>query len=259
MLCLMIGCYVAASGRDGRRHDCGVLTQQFPRPRGRPALDCALHLSFCSAWSIPNLNSINMATDLDRRKREIIEIGDSSGLRLAWHRLQEPALRELVLVEPKDYGNNPDDDTGDIVYSRIKDLARFLHELEPALHGEANKPRTLKCKGWYEDQATSQFCFVYHLPPECANHTEKLDFVTLYQAYSISKPPVEMRIRLAQALAETILSIHQRGWVHKGIRSDHVLFFPPTPGARPSIDCPRLVGFDYARRDGPNEYSEKPM
>lgn len=200
-----------------------------------------------------------MATGPDLRKREITEIGASSGLRLAWHRLPDSSSRELVLVEPKDYGNNPDDDTGGIVYSRIKDLARFLLDLEPALHGETNKPCTLKCKGWYEDQSTSQFCFVYHLPPECANHTEKLDFITLYQAYSISKPPVETRIRLAQALAETVLSIHQGGWVHKGIRSDHVLFFPPTPGARLSLDCPRLVGFDYARRDRPNEYSEKPM
>ncbi|RYP42655.1 hypothetical protein DL767_000024 [Monosporascus sp. MG133] len=200
-----------------------------------------------------------MATELDLRKQEITEIDASSvaSLRLAWHKGRGSSASELVMVDPKDYGNNPDDDTGNKVYNRVKDLARTLHNFEPASDGDG--PRILKCKGWYEDQAAAQFCFVYQLPPECANHSGDVEFLTLYKAYGISKPPVGTRIRLARSLAATVLSIHEKDWLHKGIRSDRILFFPSRPGGRPNLDWPRLVGFDYARRDGPNEYSEKPI
>lgn len=200
-----------------------------------------------------------MATDLDLRKQEITEIstGLAASLRLAWHRGRGSRTNELVLVDPKDYGNNPDDDTGYKVYDRVKDLAHTLHNLEPALGG--NGVGMLKCRGWYEDQAAAQFCFVYDLPPECDKHAGNVEFLTLQKAYSISKPPVGTRVQLARSLAASLLSIHEQNWLHKGIRSDHILFFSSRPGARPNLACPRLVGFDYARREGPNEYSEQPM
>lgn len=200
-----------------------------------------------------------MTTELDLRKQEITEIdaGLTASLRLALHRSRGSASSELVLVDPKDYGNNPDDDTGYKVYNRVKDLAQTLHNFAPAQSGDG--PCLLECKGWYEDQATAQFCFVYKLPPECANHPGIVEFLALYRAYGISKPPVGTRIRLARSIAATVLSIHEKNWLHKGIRSDRILFFPSRPGGRPNLEWPRLVGFDYARREGPNEYSEKPM
>lgn len=212
-----------------------------------------------------------MATSLDLRKPEVEEIclhSSEASLveqpekprhkRLAWHGDRLSQRKEIVLLDPKDYGNNPDDDTGSVVYERIKELARTLHDLEPAASGESG-PRTLKCKGWYEDQATAQFYFVYHLPPECEAPSEDMGFRSLYELYKTSTPSVGARIRLARSLATTLFRVHKENWLHKGIRGDHVLFFPRQVGGRPSLDHPRLVGFDYARRDRPNEYSEKPM
>jgi len=212
-----------------------------------------------------------MATNLDLRKQEIDEIcldSSESSLaehhekprqkRLAWHMDRLSRTKEIVLLDPKDYGNNPEDDTGSKVYERVKELARMLHNLEPAASDESG-PRTLKCKGWYEDQATAQFYFVYHLPPECEVPSKDTEFRSLYKLYTTSKPSVGARIRLARSLAMTLLRVHEENWLHKGIRSDHVHFFPPKAGGRPNLDHPRLIGFDYARRDRPNEYSEKLM
>jgi hypothetical protein len=212
-----------------------------------------------------------MATNLDLRKQEIEEIClDSSETslaeqpekprqkRLAWHIDRLSRTKEVVLLDPKDYGNNPDDDTGSKVYERVKELARMLHEFEPAASDESG-PRTLKCKGWYEDQATAQFYFVYRLPAECEVPSGDTEFRSLSKLYKTSTPSIGARIRLARSLAMTLLRVHEQNWLHKGIRSDHVLFFPRKAGGRPSLDYPRLVGFDYARRDGLNEYSEKPL
>lgn len=212
-----------------------------------------------------------MATILDFRKQEIEEIAHDSSeaslaeqvgkprqTRLAWHKDRLSQAKELVLLEPKDYGNNPDDQTGSKVYDRVKELARMLHSLDPSASDESG-PRTLKCKGWYEDQATAQFYFIYHLPPECEAPSADLEVRTLYRWFKTSTPSVGTRLRLARSLAVTLWRVHAENWLHKGIRSDQVVFFPGRAGKTPGLDHPRLVGFDYARREGAREYSEKPM
>jgi len=200
-----------------------------------------------------------MTASLDLRKVEIQELSGSlttwsdekpNQIRLAWHATPTSEAKELVLLDPKDYGN-ADDATGSKVYGRVKDLAGTLHSLEI--------PHILKCKGWYEDQATAQFYFVYHLPSECESQSGGAEFLSLYEAFKIVRPSVGARMRLALSLAETVGLIHENGWLHKGVQSRHVLFFPSRPGGRPNLEHPRLVGFDYARREGPRGYSEKPM
>jgi hypothetical protein len=108
---------------------------------------------------VHRLRMKTMATNLDLRKQEIDEIcldSSESSLaehhekprqkRLAWHMDRLSRTKEIVLLDPKEYGNNPEDDTGSKVYERVKELARMLHNLEPAASDESG-PRTLKCKG----------------------------------------------------------------------------------------------------------------
>lgn len=61
---------------------------------------------------------------------------------------------------------------------------------------------------------------------------------------SLLSPTV--RFEIAQSLARSILYLHIAGWLHKGIRSSHILFcsekrFSDTE----QLDLPYLVGFDY--------------
>lgn len=196
---------------------------------------------------------------MDLRKAQITELDQRTlkpnGLTNQRHRRLARFKNETVLLDPKDYGNNPDDSTGDKVYARVKDLANDLAHILPALPFGIQFG-TLECRGWYEDQATSQFYLVYSLPPECEEPCEPK---TLSQMFKSSKPSVGSRIKLAASLARIINKIHESGWLHKGIRADHVLFFPARPGGRVSFHHVRLVGFDFARKDKPHEYSEKPM
>jgi hypothetical protein len=161
---------------------------------------------------------------------------------------------EVVLIDPKRYGEDPDDTIGDKVYDRVKDLAVTLQSLR------GDEFLSLKCKGFFEDDARRQFCFVYELPPHCeppstpTPPSSLLDYVN-----SSFKPSVTARVRLAYRLALSLRKIHDEGWLHKGLRSENVLFFPTRPNAARSLDHPRLVGFDFARREGPGEYSERSL
>jgi len=58
------------------------------------------------------------------------------------------------------------------------------------------------------------------------------------------KPPLGDRFQLALRLAETLLSIHNCGWFHKGLRPDNIGFF--TSGQK-SVRDPFLLGWEYSR------------
>ncbi|KAF2232671.1 hypothetical protein EV356DRAFT_517224 [Viridothelium virens] len=71
------------------------------------------------------------------------------------------------------------------------------------------------------------------------------------------------RFRLAKALVESVHTMHTCGWVHKNIRSESIIFFPPlsSTGSGPPKELPRqydfdrplLTGMDRARTDEPAE------
>ncbi|KAI4184119.1 MAG: hypothetical protein L6R41_004973 [Letrouitia leprolyta] len=63
------------------------------------------------------------------------------------------------------------------------------------------------------------------------------------------KPSLNERHEIALALAETILQLHTSGWLHKGIRSDNVLFIDAGDNKWEygSASGPFLAGYEYAR------------
>ncbi|KAF2683537.1 hypothetical protein K458DRAFT_419131 [Lentithecium fluviatile CBS 122367] len=72
---------------------------------------------------------------------------------------------------------------------------------------------------------------------------------------NISRMPLERRYRMAYRLAQTIMALQSIGWVHKGVRSENVLFLSPKKSsdtlasheAHPGD--PWLFGFEHARED----------
>jgi serine/threonine protein kinase len=115
--------------------------------------------------------------------------------------------------------------------------------------------RTLRCIGMYEH--VDKFVFVFEHPMGGGQPFSLYDFLSLDNKYS---PSVTARMKLALYLARTVHQIHTAGWLHKNLRSENILFFPP-PHAVPnwaSIAEPFLAGFGYARIDAPSEISERP-
>ncbi|KAI4176193.1 MAG: hypothetical protein LQ348_006051 [Seirophora lacunosa] len=70
---------------------------------------------------------------------------------------------------------------------------------------------------------------------------------TLYD--DVRKPSLNERGRVALALAETVLQLHTAGWLHKGIRSENVLFVGvgENEWRKGSAFGPYLAGYEYSR------------
>ncbi|KAF8533785.1 hypothetical protein BDD12DRAFT_809888 [Trichophaea hybrida] len=62
--------------------------------------------------------------------------------------------------------------------------------------------------------------------------------------------PLEKRYRIAYSVASALRQLHRVSWLHKGIRSDTILFFRRT-GQMEGVDHdePWLFGFEYSRSD----------
>lgn len=70
---------------------------------------------------------------------------------------------------------------------------------------------------------------------------------TLYS--DVRKPSLNERGGIALALAETVLQLHTAGWLHKGIRSENVLFVGvgENKWRKGSAFGPYLAGYEYSR------------
>ncbi|KAG8533859.1 uncharacterized protein KY384_001600 [Bacidia gigantensis] len=188
---------------------------------------------------------------IDLRKNDIAELDQSS--RNAQYRLLAKLKRDhhYVLLDPKCYKEDDDEQKGRRAAEAMKELVRVLGQMYTA------DSRLLQCDGWYEDQAQEQFYLVFRLPPNIEEPLTKPLF--LDEFYSTYRPGLHMRFQLARALASAVLEVHKQNWLHKGIRSDNVIFFHRNKNEKRSMGDPKLIGFDYSRKDMPDVYSEKPI
>ena len=67
------------------------------------------------------------------------------------------------------------------------------------------------------------------------------------------KPPLGERFRLAAQLAQAVGSIHNCGWLHKGIRPENIIF---VNNQGLMINDPYLVGWAQSRRNASEEQTE---
>jgi hypothetical protein len=70
-------------------------------------------------------------------------------------------------------------------------------------------------------------------------------------------PSLTARVALARALTECLERLHAVNWLHKGLRSDNVLFFP-TENEDCDLSKPYLSGFDYSRPAQRRDMTERP-
>jgi hypothetical protein len=79
------------------------------------------------------------------------------------------------------------------------------------------------------------------------------------------RPPLEQRYRLAKAITGTLSELYNSSWLHKGIRSENILFtIPAVPTTPPSsseivqiLGSPTLCGFDYSRQESDGSTMDK--
>ena len=76
------------------------------------------------------------------------------------------------------------------------------------------------------------------------------------------RPSITQRVKLARAIASSLLYLHSVSWLHKGIRSSNILFFLQAKDQKRSLgidySTPILSGFDFSRPESNDNWTEAP-
>ncbi|KAJ4424897.1 hypothetical protein N0V82_000400 [Gnomoniopsis sp. IMI 355080] len=148
----------------------------------------------------------------------------------------EPDRADLRLDEPIGKQNKPPA----YVEDRIAKLATLLRDKQKP--EQFNSPN---CLGYIHEADRIRFGFVFqgagNFPPP-----RLLDMIA---SSSRPRPSLTTRLQIARAVATSIWYLHASNWLHKGLRSENIVFpfKPPAP--------PCLTGFDYTR---PAKVTERP-
>jgi serine/threonine protein kinase len=155
-----------------------------------------------------------------------------------------------VYVERKKYFES------DVAGANAVTISRRVQSLTALLHvRKASSFRSLHCIGSFQDSEKCEYAFIFDRPLASREHVPPRSLLSLLQ--STYTPSQTSRFQLAYELTMTVLHFHSAGWLHKGLRSENILFFPPIDKAPFTLTEPYIMGFEYARLDAPDEESEK--
>jgi serine/threonine protein kinase len=182
--------------------------------------------------------------------------------------------KQNVWIEWKEYEKLGAPSPPPEIIDRIQKLAALLrHSPKPAAF------RVPHCLGYFdnanhpdrsdvdseseEDVDDTRIGFVFEKPADKGVSPDTAP-ISLFDLLSSPKPRVTARIQLAHAVANCLLYLHSVNWLHKGLRSHNIVFFPTVAdgkgGRATKIDWskPYLSGFDFARPARADEMTEIP-
>jgi hypothetical protein len=188
--------------------------------------------------------------NIKRKYRHLKEIRSEDGRNSrSWGSFEcRPVMVEWKIV-PAASVASPESLVRNVVLERrIENVARLLQSgLKP------KELRTLSCLGVVTrsdpQSANNQYGLLFEIPSLHSRtllsvfNDETVEF-TLGSLFSIAKN-----------LSEALLFLHLAGWLHKGIRSDNILFFGPDHSS-PDLEEPSIVGFEYSRESQANAMTE---
>ena len=157
-----------------------------------------------------------------------------------------------------------------IIASRVQKLALLLQP--PNKPPEFNAPQ---CLGYYfdagDDDSEGRYGFAYSKPAHAPPSASPVSLLEIIQGSprsprSPSHPPPSLskRVALAHTVARSLMYFHSVNWIHKGLRSDNIIFFASrspshkTPEDLDLAQPPLIAGFEYARPDFADEATEPP-
>ncbi|KAF4627650.1 hypothetical protein G7Y89_g10508 [Cudoniella acicularis] len=150
------------------------------------------------------------------------------------------------------------------ILSRVQKLAALL--------GKDPKPASFRvphCLGYFDQtvhdveahdesnedlEQSLYFGYVFTKPHGVHALTTPVTLFDLLQEHS--KPPLADRIALSQAISNCVYNLHSVNWLHKGLRSQNIIFFPSSKSGLIDYAKPYLTGFEYARPASVGEMTE---
>jgi hypothetical protein len=151
------------------------------------------------------------------------------------------------------------DASGERGRNLMKQAAKLV-TLFQGLHVRPEEYLVLQCVGYvdHRDHVPAKYGMVFAAPdsrPLKDSFTTLNDYLSSRE-YEDFQPSLGSRFELARQLTKAFLQFHQLGWLHKGIRSHNIVFFPRDDKA--STHGPYILGFDYSRPNTEQGISDKP-
>ncbi|KAI3394332.1 hypothetical protein diail_2884 [Diaporthe ilicicola] len=135
------------------------------------------------------------------------------------------------------------------VFRRFEALVSLLRENEVTAQFRAPK-----CLGYLLQRATTselRYGLVFEVPPGVHPDCNPISLRDLITDNSRPIPSLTLRVRLMRILVECVEKLHAVDWLHKGLRSDNIIFFHGGLAGGDSRDLdfskPYLSGFEYSR------------
>lgn len=111
----------------------------------------------------------------------------------------------------------------------------------------ATKPdyfKIFRCLGFCCDERQGWHGLIFQMPEDLHS---PISLRYLFQ--KTPRMPLEKRYAIAYTIVTSLGALHSVHWVHKGIRSENMLFFVDGNGMLPSTSGPWLFRFDDSRED----------
>ncbi|KAK2604148.1 hypothetical protein N8I77_007102 [Diaporthe amygdali] len=193
------------------------------------------------------------ALDLDVPETVLLDQDKVARRVTGWYKpMLSKETQQRIWVEWKVTPRNPWSSTGgpeSDVLRRFEALVSLLREKEVTAQFRAPK-----CLGYYSQHATVseiRYGLVFEIPPSVHADSSPLSLRDLITDKGRPTPSLSSRVRLMRILVESIEKLHAVDWLHKGLRSDNIIFFHDELGKKDnnSVDLskPYLTGFDYSR------------
>ncbi|EPS38630.1 hypothetical protein H072_7645 [Dactylellina haptotyla CBS 200.50] len=150
------------------------------------------------------------------------------------------------------------------VEDRVRKLAALLHNEQKPVEF-----RVPDCLGYMHQPELERFGYVFCWPKaessQKENHSPPISLHALLRSLEYP-PPLGIRIAIMRAIATSIWFLHATNWLHKGLRSENVIFqflgdVSSTPITAPNqalLGEPFISGFEYSRPAEAGERTERP-
>jgi hypothetical protein len=179
--------------------------------------------------------------------------------------------RDCFLLERKSFVPGIEASDRNLLVRRLQKLVLLLRS------SGTSDLRTLKSIGYLDDIPNSCWWIVYRFlqgtgsggggggkfPLSLSSQPVSLLALLKHQS-SNARPALEQRLTLASQMADTLSSLYKSGWMHKGLRSENILFpftwVAEEPGQLKAFDdvsSPLLAGFEYSRQETEQQTIDK--
>lgn len=203
------------------------------------------------------------------QRRLRIELGqlNRQAVSLAGRQTRERAVfqpshghSQNVVVEWRQFQSNLTPYTRDATIKRAEGLAVILQKRPRRVGNDIF--RILNCVGYCITD--EEIGYVFEMPISANPFENPISLLEMLDDQEpadgdvrppgqIDSPPLEQRFALMQTLCKSLWWLHLGNVVHKGIRSENVIFFKHNGETSVRLTEPYITGFDHSRPDGPDD------